>query len=116
MIGGNGADKLIGNSDDDVLVGGLTIYDTRSSSGHEEFWCDILHEWNSTTLFSVRVQNLRDGTGGDRHNGNSFLLPSVRDDLAPDAVDFLNGTAGNDWLIFLMTEDKVTGGEVTDNA
>jgi hypothetical protein len=97
-------------------VGGLTIYDSRSSAGHEEFCCDILHEWNSNNVFSVRVQNLRDGTGGNRHNDGSFLLPSVRDDLAPDAVDFLNGSAGNDWLIFLMTEDKVTNGEATDNA
>jgi Ca2+-binding RTX toxin-like protein len=116
MIGGNDADSLIGNSDDDILVGGLTIYDSRSSAGHEEFWCNILHEWNSTNLFITRVQNLRDGTGGLRHNGDSFLLPSVRDDLASDAVDFLNGTAGDDWLIFLTMEDKVANGEATDNA
>jgi Ca2+-binding RTX toxin-like protein len=116
MIGGEGADHLIGNSDDDVLVGGLTIYDSRSSSGHEAFWCNVLQEWNSSNAFSVRVQNLRDGTGGSRHNGNSLLLPSVRNDLAVDAVDILNGSAGNDWLIFLMTEDRVMNGEATDNA
>jgi hypothetical protein len=62
------------------------------------------------------VQNLRDGTGGDGHNGSSLLLPSVRDDLAPDAVDFLNGSSGSDWLIFLMMEDKIINGEATDNA
>jgi hypothetical protein len=33
----------------------------------------------------------------------------VVDDLFGDQIDFLNGSAGDDWLIFTLGEDKVTG-------
>jgi hypothetical protein len=33
----------------------------------------------------------------------------MHDDVSVDAIDFLNGAAGNDWLIFLAGEDKVAG-------
>jgi hypothetical protein len=33
----------------------------------------------------------------------------VHDDHYTDAVDFLNGSSGDDWLIFTSAEDKVTG-------
>ena len=32
MIGGEGADHLVGNSDDDILVAGLTNKDSRTSA------------------------------------------------------------------------------------
>jgi Ca2+-binding RTX toxin-like protein len=105
MIGGEGADNLVGNSDDDILIAGLTDKDSRSSSGHEDFWCDLLHEWNSEDSFALRVQTLR-----------PTLLPAVYDDLCADAVDFLNGASGNDWLLFMNGEDKIAGqAEATDN-
>ena len=56
-----------------------------------------------------RVSNLRDGSGGNAHNGTSFLLPQVRDDGDADEVDMLNGSSGNDWFIFASGEDKVSG-------
>ena len=31
------------------------------------------------------------------------------DDLIVDDINFLNGSAGNDWLIFANGEDKVAG-------
>jgi hypothetical protein len=87
----------------------------RTAPGHDEFWCEVLEEWNSTNSFAVRVQNLRDGTGGNAHNGASLLLPAVRDDLCADAIDFLNGSSGDDWLIYSDDEDKVSGQtEATD--
>lgn len=98
MIGGNGADKLGGNAGDDILVAGYTVIDGRSSPGHEEFWCDVLMEWASSNLFPTRVAKLR-----------TFLLPSVRDDGDTDEVDFLQGSSGNDWIIFASGEDKVAG-------
>jgi hypothetical protein len=55
------------------------------------------------------VNNLRDGSGGNAHNGASYLLSLVRDDGDNDEVDMLNGTSGNDWFIFATGEDKVTG-------
>ncbi len=65
---------------------------------HEEFWCDLLEEWNSNRSFAERVANLRPS-----------LLPKVIDDVFADAIDFLNGSAGDDWLIFTTGEDKVAG-------
>ena len=98
MIGGQGADKLIGNSDDDILVAGYTSRDSRSSPNHGDFWCGVVHEWNSNRSFAERVDNLRDE-----------LLPEVIDDAFADDIDFLNGSSGNDWLIFKSGEDKVAG-------
>jgi Ca2+-binding RTX toxin-like protein len=109
MIGGEGADHLVGNSGDDILVADYTTLDERASAAHEAFWCHVLEEWNSSNGFAARVQNLKDGAGGNAHNGSSFLLQQVRAELSPDAIDFLNGAAGDDWLIFVDTEDRVGG-------
>ena len=96
MVGGEGADHLVGNSSDDILVAGYTTKDTRDSDDHEEFWCHLLKEWNSTRTFADRVENL-----------TSVLFPEVIDDVFADAIDSLNGSAGDDWLIF-FGEDKVS--------
>ncbi|OHB74745.1 MAG: hypothetical protein A2W31_18145 [Planctomycetes bacterium RBG_16_64_10] len=101
MIGGNGADSLVGNSNDDILVAGFTTMDSRSVAGHEEFWCHVLKEWNSGNDFATRVQNLRGGASG--------LLPKVVDDVFADDIDFLNGSAGNDWLLLRAGEDRLAG-------
>ena len=99
MVGGKGADRLVGNSNDDILVAAYTSYDDRSSANHEDFWCAVLAEWNSTDTFENRVNRLRTGGGGVN------LLGSVIDDLAADDFDFLNGAAGEDWLIMMSSED-----------
>jgi Ca2+-binding RTX toxin-like protein len=105
MIGGEGADRLIGNSDDDILIAGLTDQDARSSAHHEEFWCNVLHQWNSADSFALRLERLR-----------PVLLPLVHDDSFVDAIDILNGGGGKDWLIFLNGIDRVSGqAEATDN-
>jgi hypothetical protein len=75
--------------------------DSRSVAGHEEFWCHVPEEWNSSHDFAIRVQNLRDGDSG--------LLPKVVDDVFADEIDFLNGSAGSDWLLLRAGEDKVAG-------
>jgi extracellular elastinolytic metalloproteinase len=99
MIGGNGADNLIGNANDDILVAGYTLKDDRAINN--AFWSAVLTEWNSLIDdFSTRVQKLR-GVGG--------LTPQVVDDLFGDQIDFLNGSSGDDWLIFAIGEDKVAG-------
>jgi len=109
MIGGEGTDSLVGNSNDDILVAGYTTKDDRSVVGHDAFWCAVLDEWDSSNAFAARIQNLTTGTGGNAHNGSNFLLPNVRDDLSPNAVDFLNGCSGDDWLILVISEDNVAG-------
>ena len=81
----------------------------RTAPGHGEFRCEVLKEWNSTNTFAARVQNLRDGSGGNAHNGGVFLLRTVRDDISVGVIDFLNGSSGEDWLIYSADEDKVSG-------
>ena len=100
LIGGNGADHLIGNAGDDILVAGFTLKDDRASASHVAFWCSVLAEWNSSNVFAKRVQNLKKAGG---------LMPQVVDDCFGDAIDFLNGGAGDDWVIFAVGEDKVVG-------
>ncbi len=111
LIGGQGADKLVGNSNDDVLIAGYTTKDDRMIYGVEEFWCQVMQEWNSTNSFADRLANLR-GAGTQKaiaHNGTSYLLPVVNDDTSADEIDKLQGSSGNDWFIYRAGEDKVVG-------
>jgi len=67
----------------------------------------VLAEWNSGNSFAARCRP-EDGTAATPQR-RSLLLPNVLDDTSADQVDFLNGAAGNDWLIFVAGEDKVAG-------
>jgi hypothetical protein len=80
-------------------------------AGHEDFWCAVMQEWTSTNSFAHRVANLRRSATqhANNHNGTSYLLPEVRDDNTADDVDMLQGSSGNDWLIYKGNEDKVSG-------
>lgn len=111
LIGGQGADKLVGNSNDDVLIAGYTTKDNRATSGVEEFWCQVMEEWNSSNSFADRLANLR-GVGTQKanaNNGTSYLLSVVMDDTSSDEIDMLQGSSGNDWFIYRAGEDKVVG-------
>ena len=105
LIGGQGADKITANADDDILIAGLTTHDARNSAAHEEFWCNVLHEWTELDPFATRVNRLRTGSG---HTGAN-LLSSVVDDNSVDQIDQLQGSSGNDWFLFKSGEDKVVG-------
>ena len=99
LIGGMGADRLIGNANDDILVAGYTIHDADLRALEA-----ILAEWNSPRSYSVRVNNIRDGSGSaERLNGGYFLHgdSTVFDDAA---VDMLTGNQGTDWFLFNMDE------------
>jgi hypothetical protein len=112
MIGGEGSDNIVGNANDDILVAGFTTKDSRSSASHEAFWRAVLLEWfDGSADFMTRVNNLRNGTGAS----GVRLLPEVVDDLSADQFDFLNGTGGEDWLIFVVGEDKVVGKNEASN-
>lgn len=54
LIGDKGADSLIGNSNDDILISGFTIRDDRTDVGHDAFWAAVLAEWNSENTFINR--------------------------------------------------------------
>ncbi len=105
LIGGQGADKITANADDDILIAGLTTHDARNSVAHEEFWCNVLHEWTELDPFATRVNRLRTGSG---HTGVS-LLASVLDDNSADQIDQLQGSSGNDWFLLNSGEDRITG-------
>jgi hypothetical protein len=109
LIGGFGADRIKGNAGDDILVAGGTWFDDRGFGWHEVFWQNLLREWNSGNSFKVRVQNLRDGSGGNAFNYGSSLTANYVDDLVTDDIDFLNGASGYDWFIFRPGQDKVAG-------
>ena len=105
LIGGQGADKITANSGDDILIAGLTTHDARNSAAHEEFWCNVLHEWTETDPFATRVNRLRTGSG---HTGAN-LRASVLDDNSANQIDQLQGSSGNDWFLLESGEDKITG-------
>lgn len=109
VIGGMGSDFVLGQGEDDLLVGGATAYDEDSVALEA-----IRAEWTSDHDYMTRVMNIHDGTGSvDRGNESYFLDDStVADD---GAVDYLQGSSGQDWFI-LSASDQVTdadGAEVT---
>jgi hypothetical protein len=111
LVGGDGADRIVGNAGDDILISSLTIYDDRFAAGtHEDAWCGMYAEWNSSRNFAQRVDNLRDGSGTSiRANGMYRLNDgTIMNDLDADQVDILTGSSGEDWYLY-NSGDKATG-------
>ena len=108
LIGGTGADRLVGNADDDSLIAGTTAWDN-----DEEALCTIMEEWSRTDLtYTQRVQRLQSGIG---LNGVITLNadPSRRRITVFDdaAHDVLTGSAGLDWFFANLDSgalDKIT--------
>jgi hypothetical protein len=91
LIGGLGADKLTGNSDEDVLIAGNTSHDANQAA-----LLAIMAEWSSNKTYAVRVSNLLNGTGltaGNKLNGNDGATQTVFDDAD---IDTLSGNQGTD--------------------
>lgn len=66
LVGGDGADHLVSNGGDDIMIGGTTAWDTQV-----EALSLILAEWNRQDLpYLDRIAHLRNGGG---LNG-AFLL------------------------------------------
>jgi len=116
LVGGTGADRLIGNGGDDILIGGTTAYDNDAAA-----LTAIMAEWTSDHDYATRVANLTDQTSSvgflSRLNGDYFLLDSgcgqtVFNDSSSDT---LTGSAGSDWF-FAGTADKVTDLSAFDQA
>ena len=84
MIGGFGSDQLIGNAEDDILIGGTTDYDANAPVLR-----DILTVWQGSGTYQARVAAMQTGA-------NKLLADvTVHDD---GAVDQLTGSAGSDWF------------------
>ena len=107
-------DRIVGDSDDDILVGGFVTWaDRRDAMGA------ILREWSSGRTYSQRVDNLRaGGTPGGYENhdgaGTDFLLAADVTVLDDFLIDVLTGDAGRDW--FFVNADGLLRDRITDLA
>ena len=87
LIGGDGGDHLRGGADDDLLIGGGTIWDDAPA-----VLLQILAEWTSADSYAMRIDTLRNGTGG---------VPKLDSTTVFDDgdVDTLHGNQGLDWFV-----------------
>jgi uncharacterized delta-60 repeat protein len=89
LIGGLGADSLTGGSGTDLLIGSATDFDIDPTGLGL-----IQSEWNSGLAYSVRIADLKQGSGV---NGAAVLTAStVHDD---GSKDVLTGGKDLDWFI-----------------
>lgn len=92
LIGGTGHDWAFGGSGQDIMIGGSTIHDADDAA-----LMSIRDEWASGKSYSVRRQNLLNGSGGGALNGSVFLnAAAVVDD---SEYDSLFGGWGTDWYV-----------------
>jgi Ca2+-binding RTX toxin-like protein len=101
LIGSSGNDTLHAGGGDDLLIAGLTLYDTNATA-----LAAIMNEWKRTDeTYAQRISNLRGTTSGGL-NG-SYLLKSttVFDDAFADS---LTGGAGSDWFWYNPAQDTIT--------
>ena len=111
LVGGRGADRIAGNGGDDVLVAGYTAYDENTFGNENGAAFDYLASvWRSAAIgYADRIAVLE-----DRFFAGPFRLladgpdRTVFDDGATDAVDVLNGNAGQDWFLVNGLRDRVT--------
>ena len=112
LIGGYGADRIVGNADEDLLIAGSTSY-----NDNDQALCAIMQEWTSANSHNGRVANIQAGTGlagGFRLNGNDGAGQTVFND---NDVDQLTGSQGQD--VFWANQVADNGGvldRVTDQA
>ena len=87
LIGGLGLDHLLGQSSDDVLIGGTTAHDNDTTALH-----NILTQWSSSLGFNARIAAL-----SDELNIDSVFSDAVRDELF--------GSSGRNWFLDFALED-----------
>lgn len=113
LIGGLGIDGLFGGAGSDLLLAGVTLYETSPDAIF-----GIQAEWTSGRPLAERVANLTGTGSGTRYNGDFFLIPSPAP--APtvvdeQAVDFVMGGTGADWLLCDPAEDLISGLSPTED-
>jgi uncharacterized protein (TIGR03118 family) len=101
LIGGDDSDHLNAQQNDDILIGGSTAHD-----GNTFALLQILAEWKSSDSFALRVDKIRNGTGGlPKLDGTTLVDDGAR--------DMLQGGPGLDWFL-IGAEDKITGKQKGD--
>jgi len=104
LIGGTGTDVIHGRSNQDILVGGATIHDANVTA-----LLALLAEWNSEHSLLDRVLNLKNGSGSVAGLNGSYFLTLVGND---NAVDFLVGGSGTDWIWYHIGDVVVSPGDL----
>jgi Ca2+-binding RTX toxin-like protein len=103
LIGGTGADRIVGNADDDILIAGMTLHDAVAIA-----LCAIMDEWTrDDRTYEQRITNLTDGGG---LNGTVKLVNSGENRTVFDdsSNDVLTGSSGLDWFFFDPDRDRAT--------
>jgi hypothetical protein len=109
MIGGLGKDTLYGNNDDDILIGGYTVYDYNLTALDA-----IMAEWSSNKSYNERVAYLSSGSGFAyqlRANATSAGARTIEDD---EVTDTLYGEDGKDWFLANTDNDSGSSASVKD--
>jgi hypothetical protein len=97
LIGGDGADRLTGGKEGDLLIGGPTDFD-----GDLDALSAIMAEWTSGSSYADRIAHLTGPAAGA--NGTTFLNSST---VHNDGLnDVLKGAKGLDWFV-LSTLDTL---------
>jgi Ca2+-binding RTX toxin-like protein len=106
LNGGDGADRIVGNAGDDILIAGYTVHDA-----DEAGLSAILAEWNSFRAYAADVSNIRGDASATQPVPCRFSQSTVFDDRDADQIDTLTGSAGQDWFWADRSagEDKVSG-------
>ena len=95
LIGGVGKDNIKGGNEDDLLIAGYTSFDNNISA------LDLIfREWNSTSGYATRVNNMRSGTGAVL-SGSGVKLQATGTDrtvFSDSSQDILKGYLGLDWF------------------
>jgi len=86
LIGGKGRDSVTGGSGSDVLIAGYAKYDS-STLANDMALESILNEWKSGDSYAMRISKIKSGVG-----------PSSADKLAWGSSVFDNGTANTNTL------------------
>jgi Ca2+-binding RTX toxin-like protein len=110
LIGGAGADVLRGGAGEDLLIAGLTDYDTDPTG-----LAALRAEWARTDAgYATRQAHLLGTTGGGFNGTYRLDAAHVHDDGG--AVDNLYGNGGQDWFFAAATDrlnDRVANETVT---
>jgi Ca2+-binding RTX toxin-like protein len=100
LVGGLGRDRIWGNTDEDIIIGGYTLYDNDSAALQS-----IQAEWTSDRDYYTRVNNLKGIGTGERLNGNIFLIAQNSAEPDPESTvfddderDILTGGLAIDWF------------------
>jgi Ca2+-binding RTX toxin-like protein len=116
LIGGTGASTINGGSGGDILIGGKTSYDT---TNHTALMI-ILAEWQSADSYTVRTDEISDGTIVG-HAGIKLHTGSTVTNNPTSVVGSLNGfpsTTLLDWFFMSSTEQHsaLEAGEIVNDA